>query len=42
MNRITEDIGKERIAEGGYGRKQIQELIQNAMAQCSIPQAVLQ
>ncbi|OBA67076.1 hypothetical protein A5780_11565 [Nocardia sp. 852002-20019_SCH5090214] len=30
-NRVEEDAGKERgIAEGGYGRKQIQELIQNA------------
>lgn len=30
-NRVAEDVGKERgIAEGGYGRKQIQELIQNA------------
>lgn len=30
-NRIAEDVGKERgIAEGGYGRKQVQELIQNA------------
>ncbi|QCB28203.1 DEAD/DEAH box helicase [Corynebacterium endometrii] len=30
-NRIEEDFRKERsIAEGGYGRKQIQELIQNA------------
>ncbi|MGV9673356.1 DEAD/DEAH box helicase [Gordonia sp. NPDC003504] len=30
-NRIQEDRGKERgIAEGGYGRKQIQELVQNA------------
>ncbi|UWW09718.1 DEAD/DEAH box helicase [Mycolicibacterium brumae] len=31
LNRVEEDAGKERgIAEGGYGRKQIQELIQNA------------
>ncbi|MCV7115540.1 DEAD/DEAH box helicase family protein [Mycolicibacterium setense] len=30
-NRVEEDAGKERgIAEGGYGRKQIQELVQNA------------
>ncbi|MFW0783608.1 hypothetical protein AAFP35_03730 [Gordonia sp. CPCC 206044] len=30
-NRVQEDAGKERgIAEGGYGRKQIQELIQNS------------
>ncbi|NKS38093.1 DEAD/DEAH box helicase family protein [Rhodococcus hoagii] len=30
-NRVQEDAGKERgIAEGGYGRKQIQELVQNA------------
>ncbi|WP_247603431.1 DEAD/DEAH box helicase [Gordonia paraffinivorans] len=30
-NRVEEDAGKERgIAEGGYGRKQIQELIQNS------------
>ncbi|MCA2206676.1 DEAD/DEAH box helicase [Nocardia rosealba] len=30
-DRIAEDAGKERgIAEGGYGRKQIQELVQNA------------
>ncbi|WP_094980735.1 DEAD/DEAH box helicase [Rhodococcus pyridinivorans] len=30
-NRIQEDAGKERgIAEGGYGRKQVQELVQNA------------
>lgn len=30
-NRVLEDAGKERgIAEGGYGRKQIQELVQNA------------
>ncbi|MGB3303772.1 MAG: DEAD/DEAH box helicase [Gordonia sp. (in: high G+C Gram-positive bacteria)] len=30
-DRVAEDAGKERgIAEGGYGRKQIQELIQNA------------
>ncbi|WIM90454.1 DEAD/DEAH box helicase [Candidatus Mycobacterium wuenschmannii] len=29
--RVKEDAGKERgIAEGGYGRKQIQELVQNA------------
>ncbi|MBY6540053.1 DEAD/DEAH box helicase family protein [Rhodococcus sp. BP-349] len=31
VNRVQEDAGKERgIAEGGYGRKQIQELVQNA------------
>ncbi|WP_307789278.1 DEAD/DEAH box helicase [Mycolicibacterium baixiangningiae] len=31
LNRVEEDAGKERgIAEGGYGRKQIQELVQNA------------
>lgn len=31
-NRVEEDAGKERgIAEGGYGRKQIQELVQNAV-----------
>lgn len=31
QNRVQEDAGKERgIAEGGYGRKQIQELIQNS------------
>ncbi|WP_069147382.1 DEAD/DEAH box helicase [Rhodococcus erythropolis] len=30
-NRLEEDAGKESgIAEGGYGRKQIQELVQNA------------
>lgn len=30
-NRVEEDAGKERgIAEGGYGRKQVQELVQNA------------
>ncbi|WP_234803461.1 sacsin N-terminal ATP-binding-like domain-containing protein [Mycobacteroides abscessus] len=30
-NRVEEDAGKERgIAEGGYGRKQIQELVQNS------------
>lgn len=30
-NRVQEDAGKERgIAEGGYGRKQVQELVQNA------------
>ena len=30
-NRVHEDAGKERgIAEGGYGRKQIQELVQNS------------
>ncbi|WP_245541614.1 DEAD/DEAH box helicase [Smaragdicoccus niigatensis] len=30
-NRVEEDAGKERgIAEGGYGRKQAQELVQNA------------